>query len=175
MSGPGSGRAVRSRAMISIRERPASVEYRAVPGHWEGDLIAGSRNTYIATLVERHSRYVMLAKVPNKKTETVVNALIERMRETAASGVYQWEVARRGRAVEELGRTRREIAACRVQIPAAPDRAHRRFGDLPEAIRLSEGELRMAFSGAEDLAAKLVDLSQAMPHDWNGFMRTVEE
>ena len=63
--------------MISIRERPASVEDRAVPGHWEGDLIAGSRNTYIATLVERHPRYVMLAKVPNKKTETVVNALIE--------------------------------------------------------------------------------------------------
>ena len=63
--------------MISIRERPASVEDRAVPGHWEGDLIAGSRNTCIATLVERHSRYVMLAKVPNKKTETVVNALIE--------------------------------------------------------------------------------------------------
>ena len=63
--------------MISIRERPASVEDRAVPGHWEGDLIAGSRNTHIATLVERHSRYVMLAKVPNKKTETVVNALIE--------------------------------------------------------------------------------------------------
>ena len=63
--------------MISIRERPASVEDRAVPGHWEGDLIAGSNNTYIATLVERHSRYVMMAKVPNKNTETVVNALIE--------------------------------------------------------------------------------------------------
>ena len=68
----------RIEGMISIRERPASVEDRAVPGHWEGDLIAGSRNTYIATLVERHSRYVMMAKVPNKKTETVVNALIER-------------------------------------------------------------------------------------------------
>ena len=63
--------------MVSIRERPASVEDRAVPGHWEGDLIQGSRNTYIATLVERHSRYVMLAKVSNKKTETVINALIE--------------------------------------------------------------------------------------------------
>lgn len=63
--------------LVSIRERPASVEDRAVPGHWEGDLIAGSKNTYIATLVERHSRYVMLAKVPDKKTETVVNALIE--------------------------------------------------------------------------------------------------
>ena len=63
--------------MASIRERPASVEDRAVPGHWEGYLIAGSNNTYIATLVERHTRYVMLAKVKGKDTETVVTALIK--------------------------------------------------------------------------------------------------
>ena len=62
---------------ISISERPASVEDRAVPGHWEGDLIAGSKNSYIATLVERHSRYVMLVKVKQKTTEAVVSALIK--------------------------------------------------------------------------------------------------
>jgi IS30 family transposase len=62
---------------VSIRERPACVEDRAVPGHWEGDLIGGSRNSYIATLVERHTRYVMLAKVPNKDTQSVVSALIK--------------------------------------------------------------------------------------------------
>ena len=62
---------------VSIRERPASIEDRAVPGHWEGDLIAGSKNSYIATLVERHSRYVMLVKVKNKDTKSVVSALIK--------------------------------------------------------------------------------------------------
>jgi len=62
---------------ISISERPACVEDRAVPGHWEGDLIAGSKNSYIATLVERHSRYVMLVKVANKDTQSVVSALIK--------------------------------------------------------------------------------------------------
>jgi IS30 family transposase len=66
--------------IVSISQRPASVEDRAVPGHWEGDLLCGSKNSFIVTLVERHSRYVVLAKIPNKETETVVNALIKQAR-----------------------------------------------------------------------------------------------
>ena len=62
---------------VSIRERPAEAEDRAVPGHWEGDLLCGSNNSQIATLVERHTRLVMLVRVPSKDTRTVVNALIK--------------------------------------------------------------------------------------------------
>ena len=62
---------------ISISERPASAQDRAVPGHWEGDLIFGTNNSQIATLVERNTRYVMMAKVNGKDTETVINALIK--------------------------------------------------------------------------------------------------
>jgi len=62
---------------VSIRERPAAAEDRALPGHWEGDLLFGSKNSQIATLVERQSRYVMLAKVDGKDTDTIVNALIK--------------------------------------------------------------------------------------------------
>jgi len=64
---------------VSIRDRPAEVEDRAVPGHWEGDLLAGSRNSHIATLVERHSRFVMLVKVTGKDTKSVVSALSRQM------------------------------------------------------------------------------------------------
>jgi IS30 family transposase len=63
--------------MVSIRKRPASAEDRAVPGHWEGDLLFGGGNSQIATLVERQTRYVMLAKVDSKDTKTIINALIK--------------------------------------------------------------------------------------------------
>ena len=70
---------------VSIRERPAEVEDRAVPGHWEGDLLSGAKNSYIATLVERHSRFAMLVKVPGKDTEAVVAALSRHVRKLPAT------------------------------------------------------------------------------------------
>jgi IS30 family transposase len=69
---------------VSIRERPAEIEDRAVPGHWEGDLLAGSKNTHIATLVERQSRFALLVKVKSKDTQTVVKALTKQIRRLPA-------------------------------------------------------------------------------------------
>ena len=62
---------------VSISERPPEADDRAVPGHWEGDLLFGSKNSQVATLVERQTRYVMLVRVPSKDTETVIRALIK--------------------------------------------------------------------------------------------------
>jgi IS30 family transposase len=70
---------------VSIRERPAEIEDRAIPGHWEGDLIGGTHNSHIATLVERHSRFVTLVKVPSKDTAAVVAALSEHVQKLPAS------------------------------------------------------------------------------------------
>ena len=89
--------------MVSIRERPAAVEDRAVPGHWEGDLIIGTNNSQIATLVERHTRYVMLTKVPNKNTETVINALI-RQAHKLPSELYKSLTWDRGKEMHDHNR-----------------------------------------------------------------------
>ncbi len=70
---------------ISIRERPAEIEDRAIPGHWEGDLLSGTKNSHIATLVERHSRFTLLVKVPSKDTATVVAALSKHVRKLPLS------------------------------------------------------------------------------------------
>jgi IS30 family transposase len=70
---------------ISIRERPAEIEDRAIPGHWEGDLISGTKNSHIVTLVERHSRYTTLIKIPSKETTVVVAALSRHIRKLPVS------------------------------------------------------------------------------------------
>ena len=69
---------------ISVSERPPEAADRAIPGHWEGDLIQGSKNSCIVTLVERHSRFVILAKIRDNKTITVISALIKQARESPA-------------------------------------------------------------------------------------------
>jgi len=76
-AGQGCGRIIDA---VSIRERPAEAEDRAVPGHWEGDLLSGARNSHIATLVERQSRFVLLVRLPGKDTTCVVQALSQAIR-----------------------------------------------------------------------------------------------
>ena len=105
---------------VSIRERPASVEDRAVPGHWEGDLIAGSNNSYIATLVERQTRYVMLARVTGRETETVINALIKHARKLPTE-LYQSLTWDRGKEMADHQRftlaTDIDVYFCDPQSP----------------------------------------------------------
>ena len=105
---------------VSIRERPASIEDRAVPGHWKGDLIGGSRNRYVATLVERHSRYVMLVKVANKDTESVVSALIKQS-QRLPSELYRSLTWDRGKELADHQRltlaTEVEVCFCDPRSP----------------------------------------------------------
>lgn len=97
---------------VSISERPATVEDRAVPGHWEGDLLCGSKNSQIATLVERQSRYLMLVKLTGKDTETVTNALIKNARKLPQE-LYQSLTWDRGK---EMADHKRFTLATDIQV-----------------------------------------------------------
>jgi hypothetical protein len=99
-------------------------------------------------------------------------ALLARFENTATGARFQWEISRRARLADDLERTRRQLAGRRVRIPAASP--PRRLPDLPAGIDLTPGELRITFQSAEDLAARLFALSQAMANDWPSFASAVE-
>lgn len=127
---------------------------------------------------ERRARQIM-AGLPALQVGNAVaverQALIARLENTAAGDRFQWEMSRRARLVEDLERTRRQLAARRVRIPAAADVRDRSVRELAGGIELRPGELRILFYGAEDLAAKLFELSQVMANDWQKFAQAVEE
>jgi transposase, IS30 family len=130
--------------LVSIKDRPADIEDRAIPGHWEGDLIEGRNNSFIATLVERHSRYVCLVKVSNKTTEEVVSKLIKQAK-TLPSSVYQSLTWDRG---SELKQHRRFTLATNIKVYFCDPKSPWQRGSNENTNRL----LRQYFPKGTDLS-----------------------
>lgn len=100
-------------------------------------------------------------------------ALLDRLQDIAGSDRFQWEISRRTRMAASLDAIRKEASARRFPIPVAPDSRDRLLPDLCPLIELRPGELRIQFASAEDLAAQLFELSQAMANDWEAFEETL--
>ena len=128
---------------VSIRQRPPEIEDRAIPGHWEGDLISGSKNSHIATLVERQSRFVVLVQVDGKDTVSVVNALIREVKQLPAGlmASLTWD---RG---SELAQHKRFIVATDVAMYFCDPRSPWQRGTNENTNRL----LRQYFPKGTDL------------------------
>jgi len=128
-------------------------------------------------VAERRARQIM-AGLPGLRVGNAFaverQALITRMENTVAGERFQWETSRRGRLAEELDRTRQQLTARCVVIPTPANVRDRSMTDLGAGIELGSGELRIQFKGAEDLAAKLFELSQAMANDWHSFVGKIE-
>jgi hypothetical protein len=121
---------------------------------------------------ERRARQIMggLPCLPVGNAVAVSrSALIKRLEATKVGDRFQWEIARRTRVAVSLETLRNNFAARQVQIPAPADARGRLFDNMSAEIEVRPGELRICFAGAEDLAAKLFELSQAMANDWDRF------
>lgn len=129
---------------VSIRDRPAEVEDRAIPGHWEGDLLSGSKNSHIATLVERRSRFVMLVKVRGKDTTSVVNQLVRQVK-TLPRGLMSSLTWDRG---TELAQHKRFSVATNVKVYFCDPSSPWQRGTNENTNRL----LRQYFPGGTDLS-----------------------
>lgn len=141
LKGQGLGKIVDA---VPISERPASIEDRAIPGHREGDLIAGSKNSYIATLVERQTRYVMLAKIKQKRTQIVVDTLIKQA-QTLPDELYQSLTWDRG---SELADHKRFTLATDIQVYFCDPKSPWQRGSNENTNRL----LRQYFPKGTDLS-----------------------
>lgn len=126
---------------------------------------------------ERRARQLM-AGLPCLQVGNAVavdrQALIARLEKTTQNHRFQWEVTRRTRVADSLETLRKYALARQIRVPTGVDTRARRVPDLAEGIELRRGELRIQFRGAEDLAAKLFELSQAMANDWQTFALIVE-